>query len=98
LIAAGKASLMIPFPFAADDHQRKNAEAMEAAGAGKMILQQNLTPKRLAGEIGTLVREPEKVRAMEQAARALRRGDAAAKVVDLVEELVRGNEVSTTSR
>ena len=31
LIAAGKASLMVPFPFAADDHQRKNAEAMESA-------------------------------------------------------------------
>jgi UDP-N-acetylglucosamine--N-acetylmuramyl-(pentapeptide) pyrophosphoryl-undecaprenol N-acetylglucosamine transferase len=37
LIAAGKASIMIPFPFAADDHQRKNAEALEAAGASTMI-------------------------------------------------------------
>jgi UDP-N-acetylglucosamine--N-acetylmuramyl-(pentapeptide) pyrophosphoryl-undecaprenol N-acetylglucosamine transferase len=98
LIAAGKASLMIPFPFAADDHQRKNAEALEAAGAGKMILQQDLSPQRLAGEIETLVREPEKVTAMERAARALGRGDAAGKVVDLVEDLVRGNEVSTSSR
>jgi len=98
LIAAGKASLMIPFPFAADDHQRKNAEALQAAGAGKMILQQELSPQRLAAEIETLVREPEKVTAMERAARALGRGDAAAKVADLVEGLVGGNEVSTTSR
>jgi UDP-N-acetylglucosamine--N-acetylmuramyl-(pentapeptide) pyrophosphoryl-undecaprenol N-acetylglucosamine transferase len=88
LIAAGKASLMIPFPFAADDHQRKNAEAMEAAGAGKMILQQGLSPKRLAGEIEMLVREPGKVTAMEHVVRAMGRGDAAAKVVDLVERLV----------
>ena len=88
LIAAGKASLMIPFPFAADDHQRKNAEAMEAAGAGKMILQQDLSPQRLASEIATLVAKPEKVTAMEQAARKLSRGDAAAKVVDLVEGMV----------
>jgi UDP-N-acetylglucosamine--N-acetylmuramyl-(pentapeptide) pyrophosphoryl-undecaprenol N-acetylglucosamine transferase len=88
LIAAGKASLMIPFPFAADDHQRKNAEALQAAGGGKMILQQDLSPQRLAAEIETLVREPEKVTAMEQAARALGRGDAAAKVADLVEGMV----------
>jgi UDP-N-acetylglucosamine--N-acetylmuramyl-(pentapeptide) pyrophosphoryl-undecaprenol N-acetylglucosamine transferase len=89
LIAAGKASLMIPFPFAADDHQRKNAEAMEASGAAKMLLQQDLSPQRLAGEIEKLVREPEKVTAMEHAAHKLSRGDAAAKVVDLVEGLVR---------
>src|SRR6266550_4365583 len=85
LIAAGKASLMIPFPFAADDHQRKNAEAMEAAGAAKMILQQDLSPQRLAAEIERLVHEPGKIKAMEYAARKLSRGDAAAKVVDLIE-------------
>jgi UDP-N-acetylglucosamine--N-acetylmuramyl-(pentapeptide) pyrophosphoryl-undecaprenol N-acetylglucosamine transferase len=79
---------MIPFPFAADDHQRKNAEAMEAAGATKMILQENLSPQRLAKEIETLVHEPEKVTAMEHAARKLSRGDAAAKVVDLVEGML----------
>jgi UDP-N-acetylglucosamine--N-acetylmuramyl-(pentapeptide) pyrophosphoryl-undecaprenol N-acetylglucosamine transferase len=89
LIAAGKASLMIPFPFAADDHQRKNAEAMEAAGAAKLILQQDLSPQRLAREIETLINEPEKVTAMEYAARKLSRGDAAAKVVDLIEGMVK---------
>jgi len=90
LIAAGKASLMVPFPFAADDHQRKNAEAMESAGAATMILQQDLSPERLASEIQRLVGTPEKVTGMGQAARALSRGDAAAKVVDLVEQLVEG--------
>ena len=88
LIAAGKASIMIPFPFAADDHQRKNAEAMAAAGAAKMILQQELSAQRLADEIKALVNEPERLTSMEQAARNLSRGDAAAKVVDLVEETV----------
>ncbi|MEP6742807.1 MAG: undecaprenyldiphospho-muramoylpentapeptide beta-N-acetylglucosaminyltransferase [bacterium] len=92
LIAAGKASLMIPFPFAADDHQRKNAEAMEAAGAAKMILQQDLSPQRLAREIETLVREPERVTVMGQAARKLSRGDAAAKVVDLVEAMIKSSK------
>jgi UDP-N-acetylglucosamine--N-acetylmuramyl-(pentapeptide) pyrophosphoryl-undecaprenol N-acetylglucosamine transferase len=92
LIAAGKASVMVPFPLAADDHQRKNAEALERAGAGKMILQQDLSGARLAQEITTLVREPEKITAMEQAARQLARGDAAAAVVDLIEELVASDQ------
>jgi UDP-N-acetylglucosamine--N-acetylmuramyl-(pentapeptide) pyrophosphoryl-undecaprenol N-acetylglucosamine transferase len=88
LIAAGKAAIMVPFPFAADDHQRKNAEAMEKAGAAKMILQQDLSGERLAQEITTLAREPETVTAMEQNTRKLARGDAAAAVVDMIEELV----------
>jgi len=88
LIAAGKASVMIPFPLAADDHQRKNAEALEAAGASRMILQQDLSGERLAQEMVMLANNPEKITAMEAAARKLSRGDAAAAVVDLVEKLV----------
>jgi UDP-N-acetylglucosamine--N-acetylmuramyl-(pentapeptide) pyrophosphoryl-undecaprenol N-acetylglucosamine transferase len=88
LIAAGKASVMIPFPLAADDHQRKNAEALEQAGAGKMILQQDLSGDRVAEQIRTLAREPERITTMEQAARKLARGDAAAAVVDMIEKLV----------
>jgi UDP-N-acetylglucosamine--N-acetylmuramyl-(pentapeptide) pyrophosphoryl-undecaprenol N-acetylglucosamine transferase len=87
LIAAGKASVMIPFPLAADDHQRKNAEALALAGAGKMILQTDLSGARLAEELTTLAREPERITAMEQAARKLARGDAAAAVVDMIEKL-----------
>jgi len=88
LIAAGKASVMIPFPLAADDHQRKNAEALATAGAGRMILQQELSGKRLAEEILGLAQEPERITAMEEAARKLSRGNAAGAVVDLIEELV----------
>jgi UDP-N-acetylglucosamine--N-acetylmuramyl-(pentapeptide) pyrophosphoryl-undecaprenol N-acetylglucosamine transferase len=93
LIAAGKAALMIPFPLAADDHQRKNAEALQSGGAAKMILQKDLTGERLAREIESLVREPEKITAMEKASRKLARGDAAAAVVGLIEELVRPSAV-----
>ena len=87
LIAAGKAAIMIPFPFAADDHQRKNAEAMEAAGAAKMILQQELTPERLAQQIMSLANDTKKLTVMENSARQLARGDAAAAAVDMIEEL-----------
>ena len=88
LIAAGKASVMIPFPLAADDHQRKNAEALEGAGASRMILQQDLSGERLAQTIAALASDPEKINAMEQASRKLTRGDAAAAVVDLIEGMV----------
>jgi UDP-N-acetylglucosamine--N-acetylmuramyl-(pentapeptide) pyrophosphoryl-undecaprenol N-acetylglucosamine transferase len=47
LAAAGRAAVMIPLPTAADDHQRKNAEALERAGAARMILQKDLTGKTL---------------------------------------------------
>jgi UDP-N-acetylglucosamine--N-acetylmuramyl-(pentapeptide) pyrophosphoryl-undecaprenol N-acetylglucosamine transferase len=87
LIAAGKASIMIPFPYAADDHQRKNAEALQAAGAARMILQQELSPERLTTEIEKLVKAPEELSRMEEASRELAHGDAAAAAVDMIEEL-----------
>lgn len=87
LAAAGKAAIMIPLPTAADDHQRKNAEALESAGAARMILQKDLSGEVLAGEIKKLINAPEKITAMEQAAKMLVKGDAAATMVDLIEQL-----------
>src|SRR6267142_7212631 len=88
LVAAGKAAIMIPFPLAADDHQRKNAEALAAAGAARMILQRDLTGERLGAEIAALIRNPERLIEMEQAAHGLAKGGAAAATVDLIEELI----------
>src|SRR2546425_3365263 len=78
LVAAGKAAIMIPFPLAADDHQRRNAEALQAAGVARMILQKDLTGERLATEINSLLAAPEKITEMETASRKLARRDAAA--------------------
>jgi UDP-N-acetylglucosamine--N-acetylmuramyl-(pentapeptide) pyrophosphoryl-undecaprenol N-acetylglucosamine transferase len=89
LVAAGKAAIMIPFPFAADDHQRKNAEALQAKGAARMILQQELTGERLAAEITKLVLEPDELTRMEAASRSLARGDAASATVELMEKMVK---------
>jgi UDP-N-acetylglucosamine--N-acetylmuramyl-(pentapeptide) pyrophosphoryl-undecaprenol N-acetylglucosamine transferase len=87
LSAAGKAALMIPLPTAADDHQRKNAEALLAAGAARMILQKDLTGESLANEISDLINRPERISAMEDATKKLARADAAEATVDLIEEL-----------
>lgn len=87
LAAAGKAAIMIPLPTAADDHQRKNAEALENAGAAKMILQRDLSGESLANEILGLINAPDKIGAMETSAKKLARKDAAEVTVDLIEEL-----------
>ena len=87
LIAAGKAAIMIPFPYAADDHQRKNAEALQAAGAARMIVQQELSGERLLKEIDALARDPRQIDRMEEASRRLAHGDAAVAAVNLIEQL-----------
>ena len=87
--AAGKAAIMVPLPTAADDHQRKNAEALERAGAARMILQADLTGERLASEVAELIGSPEKISAMETAAKSIGRPDAAERTVDIIEELKR---------
>ena len=87
LAAAGKASIMVPLPTAADDHQRKNAEAMVNAGASRMILQKDLDGATLAKEISELIASPDAITRMENAARKMARADAAEATVDLIEEL-----------
>ena len=91
LVAAGKAAIMIPFPLAADDHQRKNAEALQAAGAARMILQKELSGERLADEIESLLAAPEGIDRMAIASRKLARRDAVTATVGLMEGLVTGS-------
>ena len=87
LIAAGKASIMVPFPYAADDHQRKNAEALQSAGASRMIVQQELSAERLVKEIRELSQNPLLIDRMEEASKGLAHGDAAVAATNLIEEL-----------
>jgi UDP-N-acetylglucosamine--N-acetylmuramyl-(pentapeptide) pyrophosphoryl-undecaprenol N-acetylglucosamine transferase len=87
LAAAGKAAIMIPLPTAADDHQRKNAEALQTAGAAKMILQADLTGESLANEIESLINAPEKITEMESRAKSLAKADAAEKAANIIEQL-----------
>ena len=92
LAAAGRPSLLVPFPFAANDHQKANAEAFAARGAAVALDQRELTPERLAAEVGALARDPSRLAAMAAAARAAAHPDAAARAADLAEELARGRK------
>jgi UDP-N-acetylglucosamine--N-acetylmuramyl-(pentapeptide) pyrophosphoryl-undecaprenol N-acetylglucosamine transferase len=88
ITAAGKASILIPLPTATDDHQRKNAEALVAAGAADLLLQRDLAGPLLARRILTLAADRERRTRMADAARALARPDAAGVIVDRALELI----------
>jgi UDP-N-acetylglucosamine--N-acetylmuramyl-(pentapeptide) pyrophosphoryl-undecaprenol N-acetylglucosamine transferase len=80
LCAIGRPSILIPFPFAADDHQRKNAESLAAAGAAVSIDQTDATPSRVASEVIALAKDPARRTAMADRARTLGRPDAAREI------------------
>ncbi len=86
--AAGRAAILIPLPTATDDHQRRNAEALAAAGAADVLLQSELTGHVLAQRILALSGDAGARVRMEKAARTLARPDAAKVIVDRALELV----------
>lgn len=87
LAAAGKPSILVPFPYAAGQHQLRNAEQMAAAGAARLVRDEELDGRRLFEETRALASEPDRLVRMGQAARALARPGAAARAADLLEEL-----------
>ncbi|MBZ5556078.1 MAG: undecaprenyldiphospho-muramoylpentapeptide beta-N-acetylglucosaminyltransferase [Acidobacteriia bacterium] len=88
IAAAGKAAILIPLPSATDDHQRRNAEVLESAGAAELLLQADLTGAVLAERIAALAGDPERRQRMSAAARSLARPDAANVIVDRALQLV----------
>lgn len=89
LAAAGKPALLVPFPYAADNHQWRNAEAMARAGAARLVPDAELTGARLFQEILALASQPGALERMGAAARKLARPGAAQRAADLLEELGR---------
>lgn len=87
LSAAGKASILVPFPFAADQHQLRNAQAMQAAGAARLIEDRDLTGRRLFEELRTMLDQPARLAEMETAARRLARPGAAQRAAEILESV-----------
>jgi UDP-N-acetylglucosamine--N-acetylmuramyl-(pentapeptide) pyrophosphoryl-undecaprenol N-acetylglucosamine transferase len=86
LAAAGKPSILVPFPGASDQHQLRNAEAFEKAGAARLVLDREMNGTRLVEEVTRLAREPEKLIAMGEAARRLAKPGAARRAAEVLEE------------
>ena len=87
--AAGRAAILVPFPFATDDHQTKNARAMAEESAAILISNSDLNGERLSGAIRDLLSDPKRLGEIETNARRLAIVDAEARIVDLVERAVR---------
>jgi UDP-N-acetylglucosamine--N-acetylmuramyl-(pentapeptide) pyrophosphoryl-undecaprenol N-acetylglucosamine transferase len=85
--AAGRAAIFIPFGAATDAHQLRNAQTMEAAGAARVLPQEELTGERLAAEIFSLLDQPPKIAAMARRARTLARPRAVQDIATLLESV-----------
>jgi UDP-N-acetylglucosamine--N-acetylmuramyl-(pentapeptide) pyrophosphoryl-undecaprenol N-acetylglucosamine transferase len=87
--AAGRTAILIPFPFATDDHQTKNAQAMVDEDAALLIRNSDLNGKRLADTIRELLGNADRLTTIEKNARRIAILDAEARIVDLVERASR---------
>jgi len=93
LCAAGVGAVLIPFPYAVDDHQTANASFMEKAGAGICIQQRDLSADKLADVIKVFSIAPEKGRAMAEAAYSLRKPHVTKQIFDILNEVVTKQEI-----
>jgi len=86
--AAGRAAILIPYPFAADDHQTRNAQSMVDEGAAVMIPNAELSGERMASAIKELLSDIPKLESFERNARKAALVDAERAIVDLAERAV----------
>jgi UDP-N-acetylglucosamine--N-acetylmuramyl-(pentapeptide) pyrophosphoryl-undecaprenol N-acetylglucosamine transferase len=82
LAMAGLPALLVPYPYAADNHQAANARALEAAGAARMLDAQRFDAAMLVAALESLIENPAEVQRMGAAAAELARPDAAARIVE----------------
>jgi UDP-N-acetylglucosamine--N-acetylmuramyl-(pentapeptide) pyrophosphoryl-undecaprenol N-acetylglucosamine transferase len=84
LCAAGKPSVLVPLPTAADDHQRRNAEVLAEAGAAEMLLQRDVTPESLKSALVALLNDGPRRAVMAERARSLAKPGALEKIAAMV--------------
>jgi UDP-N-acetylglucosamine--N-acetylmuramyl-(pentapeptide) pyrophosphoryl-undecaprenol N-acetylglucosamine transferase len=85
--AAGKPAIFVPFPGAADDHQKRNAEALERAGAAVMLEESKLSRESLVEIVSKLFGEPSRLEKMGDAARQLSHPNAARDIAAMAARL-----------
>jgi UDP-N-acetylglucosamine--N-acetylmuramyl-(pentapeptide) pyrophosphoryl-undecaprenol N-acetylglucosamine transferase len=88
LQAAGRPSILVPYRFAADDHQNANARAMAQSGAAWVMTEAEFTPEALAARLASLLADPQQLAKAAAASRSLSHPDAAERLADLAESLV----------
>jgi len=86
LAAAGKPSILVPFPFAAGDHQTRNAEVLQRGGAARLIPDADLTGERLFSTVAELAGQSGRLEQMAEAARKFARPGAARRAAEILEQ------------
>ena len=90
LTSVGLASLLIPFPYAIDDHQTTNGELLVNCGAARLVQERDLSAQRLAEQIQYFCQSPERRLSMAVAARSLAKNHAAERVAAVCREVACG--------
>lgn len=85
----GKPSILIPYPFATENHQYHNAKALADKGAAILIEEKDLTPAVLMQHIDTLLESPGKLTQMAKAAKQMAVTDATARIVKVIEGIIK---------
>ena len=88
LTVIGRPSILVPLPHALDNDQLQNARRLAESGAAWCIEQKDLSPERLAQEIGGLLSAPDRLGTAAAVAKTLGRPDAVERLADLVQELI----------
>lgn len=89
LAAAGRASVLVPYPFAANNHQDSNAQWMARAGAAIVVPDTEMTGHRLAAIVRESLAAPESLAVRARAARSLARPAAAADIASMAEGIMK---------
>lgn len=95
LTACGKAAILVPYPYAAGNHQKANAEKLWDLGAAQMILDRELDGRSLSETIKQLFEHPDLISEMERVSSSIGRPDAVKKIVDLITGLAKKNKNAT---
>jgi len=98
ITAAGRPAIFVPFPRAADDHQKSNAEALERVGAAIMLEEANLTKQSLVAAVTGLLHDPAKLKTMADAARRLSHPNAARDIAAMAAKLAGKTEFRGSTR
>jgi len=96
LATIGRPAILVPYPHAADDHQTANARSFAASGACIVIAHADFTTEVLADHLSALFDQPQSLADMAAAAHAAGRPDAAARLADVVGDLISAPALSPT--
>jgi len=88
LAVCGTPAILIPYPFAAEDHQSYNAEVFTSSGAALTLKQSELTAQALQSNVLNLLQSPDELAKMREKAHAIAVPDSAEKLAQLVREVI----------